>query len=101
VCSLFYRIYVARAAGQILFALACAAVNVASTLEARDEPGECNIYLGRETGNMATMQCRQKRFEFFYSIMWIFILQLAGMIGFNVLILIWSLEASGWRSVTR
>ena len=101
VSSLFYRIYVTRAAGQMLFAAACAAMNAAFALDARDEPGECTIPIGRDTGNLATLQCRQKRFEFFHAVMWIFVLQLIGMVALNVFILIWSLETSGWRSVTR
>jgi hypothetical protein len=57
--------------------------------------------LGEQTGNSATMRCRQKRFDFFFSLMWIFVLQLLGIVGLNVLILLWSMEAFGWRSVTR
>jgi hypothetical protein len=74
---------------------------MAFVLEAEDVAGECDIVLGEDTGNTATMLCRQKRFDFFFAVVWIFILQLAGMIGLNLLILLWSFEATGWRSVTR
>jgi hypothetical protein len=100
-CSLFYRLYVGRAAAQIFFAAVFVAMNIVFVLDARDEPGECDIMLGEQTGNSATMRCRQKRFDFFFSLMWIFVLQLLGIVGLNVLILLWSMEAFGWRSVTR
>ncbi len=100
-CSLFYRLYVGRAAAQIFFAAVFVAMNIVFVLDARDEPGECDIMLGERTGNSATMRCRQKRFDFFFSLMWIFVLQLLGIVGLNVLILLWSMEAFGWRSVTR
>ena len=74
------------------------AVNCALAKGAEDKLGLCQIKMA-ELG-MVGMQCRQKRFDFYITILDAFNWCLGFHIATSCISIIWSLKLSGWRRIT-
>ena len=95
--SLFYYLYVIKNALEIIFAILFIIFNSVWGLQSDDDVGHCDITMGQ---SVVTMQCRQKRFDFYITILWAFIILLSIHTLTSVCSLIWSIEFFGLRRIT-
>ena len=73
-------------------------VNFVMASGAEDKLGFCDINLGRQ--GVVTMQCRQKRFEFYITIISTFNWSLILHLAISCVSIVWCLKRSGLRRIT-
>ena len=99
--SLFYQMYVVKNILEVFLGILFIVVNVLWGLQSEDVVGFCQIPLGKDNENgFAKMQCRQKRFDFYITILWTFILLLGCHILTCFISIIWSIKLTKLRRIT-
>ena len=96
--NLFYNLYVVKNLAQIGLAAVFLTVDTYWGLSLRDEVGFCFIPV-KHTGSVE-MQCRQKRFSFYRSILIGFMVLLVAHILTSLITLVWSIKLTKLRRIT-
>jgi len=96
--SIFYQLYILKNLIEIFLAAFCVVVNIVWGLESKDETGICHVPMS-DKGSV-TMQCRQKRFSFYMTVLWAFNALLLCHIFTSVISIVWSLKIAGLRRIT-
>ena len=96
--SIFFQLYILKNVIEILLAAFFVAINIVWGLESKDETGICYVPMA-EKGSV-TMQCKQKRYDFYMTILWAFNALLLCHILTSIISIIWSMKITGLRRIT-
>eukprot|EP00092_Neocalanus_flemingeri_P001833 GFUD01001954.1.p1 GENE.GFUD01001954.1~~GFUD01001954.1.p1 ORF type:complete len:952 (+),score=205.85 GFUD01001954.1:214-3069(+) len=96
--SIFYQLYILKNFAEIFLASLFVVVNSVWGLESKDELGIC--YVPMADKGAVTMQCRQKRYDFYMTILWAFNALLLCHVLTSIISIIWSLKITGLRRIT-
>ena len=97
--NLYYLLFMFKNVVEIILALLFIALNLVVGLESTDATVLCGIEL-LDSATMVTMQCRQKRYDVFIHLLWVFTITLVFHALVNICSVCWGIPYTGLRQIT-
>ena len=97
--NLYYLLFMFKNVVEIILALVFIAVNMVVGLESTDATVLCGIEL-LDSATVVTMQCRQKRYDVFIHLLWVFTITLVFHALVNTCSVCWGIPCTGLRQIT-
>ena len=98
--NLYYNIYMVKNILEVIMAVIFITVNIVIGVDSQDMPGICQIgFLNRQETKLL-MQCRQKRYDVFIYLHWIFTVILVFHILVNICSVVWAHPVIGLRRIS-
>ena len=97
--NLYYLLFMFKNVVEIILALVFIAVNMVVGLESTDSTVLCGIEL-LDSATVVTMQCRQKRYDVFIHLLWVFTITLVFHALVNTCSVCWGIPHTGLRQIT-
>eukprot|EP00092_Neocalanus_flemingeri_P016447 GFUD01017797.1.p1 GENE.GFUD01017797.1~~GFUD01017797.1.p1 ORF type:complete len:977 (-),score=204.76 GFUD01017797.1:255-3140(-) len=97
--NMYYNIYMVKNVLEVLMAVLFITVNILIGVDSQDETGICKIhFLDKPT--VVSMQCRQKRYDVFIYLHYIFTATLTVHVLVNICSVVWGLPVIGLRRIS-
>ena len=97
--STYYYTFMSKNILEIVMGIIYIVVNVVIAMESQDETKICQIPLLNKDSSIL-MQCRQKRYDIFINLLWVFIVLLIIHVFCNICSFIWGLPIMGLRKIS-
>ena len=97
----FYNCYLFKNLMQMTLGVLFFYINIDYVTHSSDNLGFCNIPLGKENITNVTMQCKQKRFDVIWTLIFTFSSFIILIFVLNFAALLWIWEKSGLRIITK